>query len=87
MIAPERMSLSAVVAIDLRTVNASSLMRTVKSYEKYTVEAGMKGSDEDAMNALMLHPLCGDIAQAKACYEEMKEAHKKYLPQFFKNEQ
>ena len=64
-----------------------SLMRTVKSYEKYTVEAGMKGSDEDAMNALMLHPLCGDFAQAKACYEEMKEAHKKYLPQFFKNEQ
>lgn len=62
-----------------------SLMRTVKSYEKYTVEAAMKGSDEDAMNALMLHPLCGDFAQAKACYEEMKEAHKEYLPQFFKD--
>ena len=60
-----------------------SLMRTVKSYEKYTVEAGIKGSDEDALNALMLHPLCGDFAQAKACFEEMKEAHKQYLPQFF----
>lgn len=60
-----------------------SLMRTVKSYEKYTVDAAMKGSDEDALNALMLHPLCGDFAQAKACYEEMKEAHKAYLPQFF----
>ena len=45
----------------------------------------MKGSDEDALNALMLHPLCGDFAQAKACYEEMKEAHKEYLPQFFKD--
>ena len=62
-----------------------SLMRTVKSYEKYTVEAGIKGSDEDALNALMLHPLCGDFAQAKACFEEMKAAHKKYLPQFFKD--
>ena len=40
------------------------------------VEAGIKGSDEDALNALMLHPLCGDFAQSKACYEEMKEAHK-----------
>lgn len=60
-----------------------SLMRTVKAYEKYTVDAAMKGSDEDALNALMMHPLCGDFAQAKACYEEMKEAHKKYLPQFY----
>ena len=42
-----------------------SLMRTVKSYEKYTVEAGIKGSDEDALNALMLHPLCGDFAQLR----------------------
>ena len=62
-----------------------SLMRTVKSYEKYTVDAAIKGSDEDALNALMLHPLCGDFAQAKSCYEEMKEAHKAFLPQFFKD--
>ena len=62
-----------------------SLMRTVKSYEKYAVEAGITGSDEAALNALMVHPLCGDFAQSKACFEEMKEAHKKYLPQFFKN--
>ena len=46
----------------------------------------VKGSDEDALNALMLHPLCGDFAQAKSCYEEMKAAHKAYLPQFFKGE-
>lgn len=62
-----------------------SLMRTVKSYEKYAVEAAMTGSDSAALNALMLHPLCGDFAQAKACYEEMKEAHKQFLPQFFKS--
>ena len=62
-----------------------SLMRTVKSYEKYAVEAAIKGSDEDALNALMVHPLCGDFAKSKACFEEMKEAHKAYLPQFFKD--
>ncbi len=61
------------------------LMRVVKTYEKYAVEAGITGSDEAALNALMVHPLCGDFAQSKACFEEMKAAHKQYLPQFFKD--
>lgn len=58
------------------------LMRVVKEYEKYTVKAGMSGSDEDAMNALLIHPLIGDWDTALKCYEEMKLAHKDYLPQF-----
>ena len=60
------------------------LMRIVKEYEKLTVNAGRTGNDEAALNALMLHPLVGDFENAKACFEEMKEAHKQYLPQFFK---
>lgn len=60
------------------------LMRIVKEYEKLTVEAGMNGDDTAALNALMLHPLVGDFANAKACYEEMKTAHKEHLPQFYK---
>lgn len=60
------------------------LMRIVKEYEKLTVDAGRTGNDEAALNALMLHPLVGDFENAKACFEEMKEAHKQYLPQFFK---
>lgn len=59
------------------------LMRIVKEYEKLTLEAGMTGSDGAALNALVLHPLIGDFNNAKDCYEEMKEAHKRYLPQFF----
>ncbi len=59
------------------------LMRIVKEYEKLTLEAGMTGSDGAALNALVLHPLVGDFNNAKDCYEEMKEAHKRYLPQFF----
>lgn len=59
------------------------LMRIVKEYEKLAVEAGLKGDDLAALNALMLHPLVGDYTIAKACFEEMKQAHKKYLPQFF----
>lgn len=60
------------------------LMRIVKEYEKLTVEAGMNGDDTAALNALMLHPLVGDFANARACYEEMKLAHKANLPQFYK---
>lgn len=58
------------------------LMRVVKEYEKYAVKAGMTGSDEDAMNALLIHPLVGDWDKASKCFEEMKQAHKAYLPQF-----
>lgn len=61
------------------------LMRVVKSYEKFAVEAGITGSDEAAMNALLIHPLVGDWEKAYNCFNEMKEAHKDYLPQFFKN--
>ena len=60
------------------------LMTVVKKYEKYAVEAGITGDDEAALNALLVHPLVGDWERGKACYEEMKEAHKDYLPQFFK---
>lgn len=58
------------------------LMRIVKEYEKLTVDAGRTGNNEAALNALMLHPLIGDFEKAKACFEEMKEAHKQYLTQF-----
>ncbi len=61
----------------------SSLMRVIKDYEKLTVEAALTGSDTAALNALMAHPLIGDYSRAKACYEEMKEAHRRFLPEFF----
>ena len=57
-------------------------MQVVKTYEKYTVEAGMNGDDKAAYNALMVHPLIGDFKKARDCYEEMKDAHREFLPQF-----
>ncbi len=59
------------------------LMRTVKDYENLTVQAGITGSDETALNALLLHPLVGDWEKAYNCFNEMKRAHKEYLPQYF----
>ena len=59
------------------------IMKTVKYYEKLTIEAALEGSDSKALAALMLNPLVGDFDAASACYYEMKEAHKKYLPAFY----
>lgn len=58
------------------------LMTVVKTYEKYTVEAGMNGDDRAAYNAMMVHPLIGDFKKSRDCYEEMKDAHREFLPQF-----
>ncbi len=59
------------------------LMTVVKQYEKLTVEAAMTGSDAAAMNALMIHPLCGDYERSYNCFYEMKQANMEYLPQFW----
>ncbi len=60
-----------------------ALMKVVKEYEKYTVEAAINGDDSAALNALMIHPLAGDYKKVYNCYYEMKQAHMEYLPQFF----
>ncbi len=65
------------------TRHMEGLMKVVKEYEKYTVEAAVNGDDRAAMNALMIHPLIGDYERARKCYYEMKQAHMEYLPQFF----
>ena len=59
-----------------------ALMQVVKQYENFTVKAGRDGDDEAALNALLIHPLVGDWEAATNCFNEMKEAHKAYLPQY-----
>ena len=62
-----------------------SLMTSIKAYEKYTIEAAVTGNDIAAYNAMMVHPLIGDFARSRACYEEMKDAHREFLPEFIKD--
>jgi len=59
------------------------LIQAVKAYEKLTVKAAVNGSREDALAALMLHPLVGDYYKASKALGEMLEANKAYLPRFF----
>ena len=58
----------------------------VKAYERHAVKAAINGDREEALRALVINPLVGDLKTAAACFDEMLEAHKDYLPQFFKEE-
>lgn len=60
-----------------------SLMRTLKTYEKLTARAALTGDRSAALGALLVHPLVGDYAAASAALEEMLQANREYLPQFF----
>jgi 6-phospho-beta-glucosidase len=83
---PARIGKNGAEPIDLGEItnrHIIGLMSIVKEYERYTVEAAKTGSNEAALNALLVHPLVGDWEKALNCFNEMKEAHKDYLPQFF----
>lgn len=67
-----------------RNQHVMELMQTVKAYERHTVQAAINGDEDEAVKALLIHPLIGDYNKATACFKEMKEAHKAYLPQFEK---
>jgi 6-phospho-beta-glucosidase len=59
------------------------LVVTVKAYEQYAVEAGVTGSRETALKALLTHPLVPSYSVAKAMLDELLSANQAYLPQFF----
>jgi len=61
-----------------------NIVSQVKTYERYTVKAALSGSRIDAVRALSVNPLIGDVEVAMACFDEMLEAHKEYLPAFCK---
>jgi 6-phospho-beta-glucosidase len=63
-----------------------ALCQQAKSWESATVKAAVSGSRRDAYLAMLQNPLVPDYPTAVKLVDEMLEAHKQYLPQFFKNE-
>jgi len=55
-----------------------------KAWESAVVKAGVSGSRRDAVLAMLQNPLVPDYPTAVQLTNEMLEAHKAYLPQFFK---
>jgi len=63
-------------------VKIRGLIQLVKAYEELTVEAGVTGDYEVALQALTIHPLVTSATVAKKVLDDIIEANKKYLPQY-----
>ncbi|GLC83140.1 6-phospho-beta-glucosidase [Lacrimispora brassicae] len=61
-------------------------IQTIKTFERLVCEAAVTGNRDLAVTALNMNPLCPSDHDANAVVRELLEAHKKYLPQFFKKE-
>lgn len=59
------------------------LCQTVKAWETWTVEAGVTGSRRAALLAMLTNPLVPSADVARRLLEEMLEANRAHLPQFF----
>jgi 6-phospho-beta-glucosidase len=65
-------------------VAVRGLVNQLKTFETLAVEAAVSGDYEKVVLALAVNPLTPDEQIAKAVVDELMQAHKKYLPQFFK---
>ncbi|WP_349944840.1 6-phospho-beta-glucosidase [Lacrimispora sp. BS-2] len=61
-------------------------IQTIKTFERLVCEAAVTGNRDLAVTALNMNPLCASDHDANVVIEELLEAHKKYLPQFFRDE-
>lgn len=62
------------------------LVQQIKSFEVAAAEAAVTGDYNKALLAMMINPLVHSQKYTKVVLDELLEAHKKYLPQFFKDE-
>jgi 6-phospho-beta-glucosidase len=60
------------------------LVQQIKTFERLVVEAALEGDRKKVLLALSVNPLTPSDSVAKVVIEELLEAHKKYLPRFFK---
>lgn len=60
------------------------LVQQIKTFERVAIEAAVTGDYDTALLAMTINPLVSDDKVAKKILDEMLEAHKEYLPQFFK---
>lgn len=65
-------------------VAINGLIQQIYSFTKLAIEAAVTGSYEKALLALCINPLITNDIDAKKILDEMLEAHKDYLPQFFR---
>ncbi|MGG0586287.1 6-phospho-beta-glucosidase [Priestia megaterium] len=65
-------------------VEVNGLVQQIKSFERVGAEAAVTGSYEKALVALSINPLVPSDELAKSVLDELLQAHREYLPAFFK---
>ncbi len=60
-----------------------ALCQQAKAWESWTVRAGVSGDRREALVAMLTNPLVPSFEVAKGLVDEMLEASRAYLPQFF----
>ncbi|MDX8288709.1 6-phospho-beta-glucosidase [Metabacillus indicus] len=65
-------------------VQINGLVQQIKSFERIGAEAAVTGSYDKALLALTINPLIPSDDLAEKVLQELLEAHKEYLPHFFK---
>lgn len=63
-------------------VQVRGLVQQIKSFERISIEAAVKGDYDLAVLALTINPLVASDQLAKQIVDEMMKAHQEYLPQF-----
>ncbi|UPM54857.1 6-phospho-beta-glucosidase [Gottfriedia acidiceleris] len=64
----------------------NGLVQQIKSFERVGAEAAVTGSYEKALLALTINPLVPSDEVAKEVLDALLDAHKEYLPLFYKEE-
>jgi len=65
-------------------IGALGIVQNLKAYEIVAANAALTGDYGQALLAMTMHPFVSSEAVAKPLLDEMLEAHKEYLPLFFK---
>jgi 6-phospho-beta-glucosidase len=71
------------IAVGDLPVAVRGLVQQIKSFERLAAEAAVTGDYYTALVAMTINPLVPSDTIAKQILDEMLEAHKDYLPQFF----
>ena len=58
----------------------TGLMQSVKAYERLTMQAAVSGDDEEAVVALMAHPLVGDVERAEGVIKKFRTRYPATTP-------
>lgn len=73
------------VALGDIPIEVRGQVQAVKAYETMTVEAALSGDRRRALAALLSNPICHcHYQRTKALLDELLEANRAYLPQFFR---